>query len=93
MEEHPSGQKSTCKRIPHAQVVWVEDIKFIPRGMHRPPLSPAIADLCQQRTRKHPSSLPTSSLMRYLYTPSSPYPYLHLNVLACLVPINLQLAS
>jgi len=34
VQEHPMGQQSTCKRIPNAKVIWVEDIKFIPRGLH-----------------------------------------------------------
>lgn len=32
MQEHQMGQQSVCQRIPGAKVIWVEDIKFIPRG-------------------------------------------------------------
>lgn len=50
MQEHSMGQQSVCKRIPNAKVVWVEDIKFIPRG-----LSITFVQLTSQRHANPPS--------------------------------------
>lgn len=38
MEEHPAGYQCKSKHLPHAKVVWVEDIKFVPRGMRNSPV-------------------------------------------------------
>lgn len=39
MEEHTAGYQSKSKHLPNATVVWVEDLKFIPRGMTPIPIS------------------------------------------------------
>lgn len=34
LQDHPSGKQCVSKRLPGANVVWVEDIKFLPKGTH-----------------------------------------------------------
>lgn len=33
LEQHEIGHQAKCSSLPNAQVIWTEDVSFLPRGV------------------------------------------------------------